>query len=397
MKTLNLHQNQIFTLLSLVTLFTLSACTSTQKMINQGRYDAAISKSTRKLSHKKQKQKYILELEEAFKKATGRDMAVVVAKMQSDRISDLEDVLSIGYKIKSRQNKVEPFLGVNAYETGYDPSFQFVKINQIIASIEERLLGRYIDEGKTLLALGEAGNKSSARKAYDYFSRAKGLTENPKIYTYLDSAHYFGKTRILVDIENVSGDWIGYYVDNHLNLDIYGMNSFWTEYYLGVAEGPIDFKVDAVIQDIDISPERLSERIYEDNKEIEDGYEYVLDQNGNVLKDTLGNDVKTAKKVWINAQIIEVLQEKDLAIRGSLDIFDHQGRLLDTRPFDVIEQFENYSSTFKGNRRALSKESKRKIGNSPQPFPTDRDMVLEALKKLSPAIHDQLRRRNWAI
>jgi hypothetical protein len=35
-----------------------------------------------------------------------------------------------------------------------------------------------------------------------------------------------------------------------------------------------------------VSPERISERNYIDEKEITDGEEYVLDANGNVAKDT---------------------------------------------------------------------------------------------------------------
>ncbi len=378
-------------------MFLWSSCTSTQKMINQGRYDEAISKSARKLRKQNQKLKHVLSLEEAFKKATGEDMDRLLDKYESDRIEDLEHVLNIGYRVMSRQALVKPLLPLDAEKDGYQATFQFVKINQIIADLEKKLLDRYLEEGKSLIALGRNGDKRAARKAYDCFTNAKRFTDISALYDLLDTAHYYGKTRIAVDISNSSGDWMGYYIDNHLNLDVVGMNSFWTSYHLNDADGPIDYHVDAVIYSIDISPERVSEKVYKDSKEIQEGFDYVLDDNGNVLKDTLGNDVKTPRMVRINAKILEVFQEKDLIIKGNLDIFDQAGKLVDTRPFDVIERFENYSSSFRGDKRALSPASKRKLGKSPAPFPTDRSLILNALQKLSPAIHDQLRKRQWAV
>ena len=42
------------------------------------------------------------------------------------------------------------------------------------------------------------------------------------------------------------------------------------------------------LTNIEVSPEQIKEREYEDTKEIEDGFEYVLDGNGNVAKDSSG-------------------------------------------------------------------------------------------------------------
>ena len=190
---------------------------------------------------------------------------------------------------------------------------------------------------------------------------------------------------------------MGHYLDDYMHLDVYSMNSFWTEYFLDPAEEHMDYKAEAVIQSIDISPEHLNEKIYQDRREIEDGFEYVLDQNGNVLKDSLGNDVKVTRKIWVTADIIELLQQKDLYIRGALDIFNAEGVIVDSRPFEVVEEFEHYSSTFRGDRRALSKESKRKIGSYPIAFPNDQAMVIAAIEKLSPAIHNQIQSKHWVL
>lgn len=375
----------------------LGSCASTHKMIQRGQYDAAIAKSKKRLLKKKQKQQDVLALEEAFRKATDRDMNEVLKKAESQNIEDLEDVLNIAYKVKRRQEKIEPLLPLTSDKEGYNARFQFVKIGEIIDDLEQRLFDRYTEEGKSLIAQGKTGNKAAARKSYDYFSKAQKLVDHPAIQQYQDSAYHYGVTRISVDITNVSNAWIGQYLEDYMHLDLQTMNSFWTNYYLDPGNEIMDYRVDAVIQSVDISPERMNERIYQDRREIEEGWAYVLDDNGNVAKDSLGNDIKVPKKIWVAADVIELLQEKELYIRGALDVFDVEGRLVDSRPFEVLEEFAHYSSTFRGDRRALSRESKRKIGDRPITFPNDQQMIIAAIKKLSPAIHDQLRKRRWAI
>ncbi len=45
-----------------------------------------------------------------------------------------------------------------------------------------------------------------------------------------------------------------------------------------------------------------------------------------------------------------------------------------------------------GDQRALSKDSRARIGNRPLPFPPDSDMLMQAADRLKPNIRDELRR-----
>jgi hypothetical protein len=129
-----------------------------------------------------------------------------------------------------------------------------------------------------------------------------------------------------------------------------------------------------------------------DEKEIQDGFDYVLDSRGNVMKDSLGNDLKTPRYVRIHANIIEVYQSKAVRLAGTLQFFDgYRNTLLDTRPVGTEVLFENYASTFSGDKRALSDESCRRIGNRPMPFPSDEDLLAQAAERLKPVIRDELR------
>jgi hypothetical protein len=116
-----------------------------------------------------------------------------------------------------------------------------------------------------------------------------------------------------------------------------------------------------------------------------------------VLKDSLGNDVKVPRKVIIRADVLEVYQTKAARLSGFVEIYDaERSARLDSENLSTEILFENYASTFKGDRRALSEDSKRRIGNAPMPFPRNEDMLVQAAERLKPNLKDELR-RNRAI
>lgn len=170
------------------------------------------------------------------------------------------------------------------------------------------------------------------------------------------------------------------------------LDTEWKHFYLKPARDmALDYNVFFYIDHIDISPERVHERIYTDEADVEDGWEYVLDERGNVRKDSLGNDLKKPRIIRVRAEVVEVLQTKAARLSGLLEIRDASGQRLFTRPMSTEVLFENYASTFRGDRRALSKESRARIGNAPLPFPSDADMLLQAAERLKPLIRDELR------
>jgi len=142
-----------------------------------------------------------------------------------------------------------------------------------------------------------------------------------------------------------------------------------------------------------MTPEIVREREYVDHKEIEDGWNYVLDNNGNVLKDTLGNDIKTPRIALIQAFVLETYQHKAAQVHGRLEVRDiRNNNILDNSGITVDYVFENYASTFRGDRRALSRDSRRRIGNSPRPFPRNEDMIIRAADELKPSIKTKIER-----
>lgn len=69
-----------------------------------------------------------------------------------------------------------------------------------------------------------------------------------------------------------------------------------------------DYEIKLCIIDIVISFEVVREREYVDSCNIQDGFEYVLDECGNVVKDLLGNDIIVFCEVIIEVWVLEILQ-----------------------------------------------------------------------------------------
>jgi hypothetical protein len=96
--------------------------------------------------------------------------------------------------------------------------------------------------------------------------------------------------------------------------------------------------------------------------------------------------------VRIRADVLEVYQSKSTLLSGLIAIYDAQrNTLLDNRTIATEVLFENYASTFKGDQRALSEDSRCRIGNTPQPFPRNEEMLNQAAERLKPNLKDALR------
>jgi hypothetical protein len=147
-----------------------------------------------------------------------------------------------------------------------------------------------------------------------------------------------------------------------------------------------------------VSPDLIKEREYVDDKTIEDGWEYVLDKNGNVMKDSSGNDIKIPKKVLIKARVFETYQRKAAHVGGLLEFYDNREReVIYTEPLAVDAIFENYAARYDGDKRALTEESKKKIGNRPAPFPPGENLILQAADLLKPVVKDKIARSRIMI
>ncbi len=387
---------RIFTPLFLLA-FLLTACHTAQKYVESGDYDSAIDLCVHKLKGKtKKKLEYVQGLELAFRKAQARDLATIEHLKAESRPELWERIHNIHLDIRSRQNKVAPLTPLVA-KNGYRAQFQFVEIASMERQSREKAAGYLYDQSVTLLDRAESGDKMAARKAHDLLL---GL-QNRYYPNYRDKdvllakARDLGTSYVVFEVKNQSGKLLPRDFAARLKtFDKRGLDSEWREFSFEEKPGlHYDYKAIYKVRDIDISPERVQERSYFDEKKIQDGWDYVLDKRGNVMKDSLGNDIKTPRMVFIRAEVLEVHQTKAARIAGAIEVRDvRNGSLLETCELATEVVFENYASTFRGDERALSQDSKNRIGNRPLPFPPDEDMLVQAAERLKPDVKEELRR-----
>lgn len=377
--------------------FLLSACHTAQKYVESGDYDSAIDLCVRKLRGKsKKKLEYVQGLELAFRKAQARDLATAEHLAAEGRPELWERIHDIHLRIRARQNKVAPLTPLVA-KNGYRAQFQFVDIAPMERQSREKAAEYLYDQSVTLLESGERGDKVAARKAYGLLlDLQKNYYPNYREKNVLlAKARDLGTSYVVFEVKNQSGKLLPRgFAERLMALGKQDLDSEWREFSFEEKPGlHYDYKAVFKVRNIDISPERVRERAYMDEKKIRDGWDYVLDRRGNVMKDTLGNDLKTPRMVIIRAEVLEVHQTKAARIAGAVEVRDvRNGNLLETRELATEVVFENYASTFRGDERALTDDSKCRIGNRPMPFPHDEDMLVQAADRLKPDVKEELRR-----
>jgi len=383
------------TLILLVLTLMLSACNRAYKMVERGQYDGALALELKRLAGKKNKNpKHVAYAEEAFRKATQRDMDAINDLKNEDNPENWEAILRIAEDINRRQEIVEPLLPIYD-KKGRKAAFRFVKVAPIIAEAKESTVEYFYTHAKKLLAEAKRGDKTAARDAFYELEKIDRHYRNYKDKNRLkDEAIDLGKTRMIFKMVNDAQVVIPAPFEREiLRIGLADLNSLWNEVSLiEDAEINYDYSVVMSVSNIDVSPESIHERQYIDEKEVFDGWDYVLDGNGNVMKDTLGNDIKIERTRWIRADVFESLQKKYARVGGRLEYFDNQrNELVRTDQMEVNTVFEHFASTFSGDRRALSNKSLRCIDNRPIPFPRDEEMLLDAANELKPIIKSKIR------
>ncbi len=384
------------TLYAAIAILFVSACTNPGKLIERGNYDQAIGLGVKRLSGKKnKKEKYVKAVEEAYQRATSFDIRRAKALEKEGRSENWVEINRVHNKIRRRQELIEPLLPLYS-KNGYKANFKFVKIDGLENESKEKAAQFYYTEGKRLLAQAERGDKDAAREAYRNFESIGLYYDKYRDERNLmKKAQALGTIYVLLKMKNNSNAILPRDFEREIKrLNVRDLESLWRVVHLSPAnKQEYDYDVVMSFNLIEVSPETVREREYVDEKTIEDGWQYVLDSNGNVLKDSLGNDVKEPREVRVTADVLETLQTKSAIVSGELQFYDNRSKsLIHREPITAEAVFENYAATFKGDKRALSKDSKNKIGNSPIPFPTDEMLVLQAADRLKPVIKSKIRK-----
>ena len=232
---------------------------------------------------------------------------------------DWEEVYQLVQNIDRRQRLVEPLLPVIDRE-GYRAEFKFVKVANLENESRNQLAVTLYEDGQRLLTIAQRDrNKSAAREAYRQLNKIERYQSAYRDTDYLLArARQIGTTRIRFKMDNSDSPVVlpRRFQEEVLAFGADELNTFWNEFYVAdTPEVPMDFEVVMKVSNVAISPERIKEVEYIDREEVEDGFEYVLDENGNVMKDTLGNDIKIPRYRFVEALVFETFQHKEVRVK----------------------------------------------------------------------------------
>ena len=373
------------------------SCTSIEKLVDSGQYDKAIYFATNKLSGAKvNKVEYVKGLETAFKKATEKDMTYIDKLKNEGNPESWETILSIYNIISDRQEQIRPLLPLTD-ENGKKANFLFVNTNDLEKEAKEQTINFLYSSAKDFLQEARSSkDRIPARKAYDALLRLKNYAGRFLDVPQLErEARELGTTKILVNVQNYSqAVFPAGLEDEILRLGFRDLDREWQKFDAYPERNrEYDLGITLILSNVQVSPGAVSEKSFSEKKEIPDGFQYLLDEKGNVKKDTAGNDIKLPKNKVIEAQILEIFQSKSAGLSGRLEVMDlHTKGVRESRDINTVAIFENRAASFKGDERALTEDTKKRLGNRPAVFPTDAVLLLEAARKLRPLVISELRK-----
>lgn len=365
----------------------LSSCASMQQSIDSGDYDMAIDIAVKKLQGKKKEDETILALKKAYDKATEQDKTRLNQIKGSGKAAYWPEIYELYSQMDNRQSKIIPLLPLKL-QNGEVVDFERFNLFDVKEEARTNAAAYYYEEGKTLLS---SGRKQDARKAYELFN-------NVKIYyayykdteDLLSEAYLKGTNKVFVMSDKKGGILLPpKYEEDLAAIDFQANAPDWVHFFWdNQTVKQFDYIVKIYFSDIQITPETVKEVHYDETKEIQDGWNYVYDFKGNVMKDSLGNDIKVPKMVKISCHITESQQNKAAKVLGEVEIRDgFTNKLIEKVPVAGNAVFSNFYAVAQGNQAALKEETKAKLGNKPRPFPTDFQMIDMSKEEMKNAIY----------
>ena len=371
------------------------SCSSVRKMVDSGQYDQAINKSINKIKGKKNKKdKYVEAIESAFAKATDRDMRRIEFLKMEKYDQYWIEIFDILENMDARQQKIMPLLPLVS-ESGYKANFKFINVEPLIVEARESSARLLYETAADELRRAENGDKDAARKAYRTLGQLREIYRNYRdSYSLELLAYELGQERVLIDVKNMSDVIMPKSFYQELkNINTNEMNKRWFKFYTSEDTPGIeyDYIVNINMKEILIGAEREKEREYTETTKIIDGYEYVKDERGNVKKDSLGNDIKVDREVEVSATIFELGRFKSALVKGDVTIFDNnKQKVYRTSPINVETFFETFASSFRGDERALSAQSKSRLKNRVDPFPSNEEMIFMTVEDLKTLLYNEI-------
>jgi hypothetical protein len=371
---------------SLLIILILSGCGSSKKSLQRGNYDAAIVQAVNQLRRNPRDEKQAEILSQSYKVANDQDIERVRMLKMEGRANGWDEIYLVYRALNDRQALVKTVSPINL--KGRTVDFPTADYLPEMVNAKKKAAEFYYTHGNELM---KSGLKDSYRQAFAEFVRAKEyIGDYPEVDQKIMDCKYLGMSRVLITIQNTSViKFPPEFEQDLLALDLPSLNSEWVEYHTQNLGGDTqyDYFINVTVRNVAVSPDASQQRDSVIKREIEDGFTYVLDKKGNVMKDTLGNDIKQKKYKTVQCALVETVQSKACQITGEVEVIQmNPNRTVKKDPVGAQSHFENISSRALGDLQALNQQQLERTKTSIVPFPSDIEMVLRCSESLKLAI-----------
>jgi len=384
----------------LAIIFSCSSVKKTQEDLNTGNYEAAINKSISKLAENKTKkgnQDYVYMLEDAFQKNADRELKRINFLKNEGNSANAEKIYNTYVRLHSIQERITPLLPLPIFDENRSASFHFKNYETDILNSKNDLSDYLYKNASNLLST--AKYKYDYRKAYEDFTYLSELNPN-----YMDTrdkieeSYQKGLDYVNVKLFNNTDKIIPANLEEDLlNFNTYGLNDLWTTYHTN-PQSNIKYDYDMLLEftNIIISPEHVNEKQIIKEKQIKDGWKYLLDDNGNVVKDSLGNQIKVDKFRTVRCNFYKFTQHKDVQISGNVSYVDLKNKQqVNSYPLTSGFVFEHIYANYDGDKRALESDLIKYLTARSVQFPSNEQMVYDAGEDLKNKIKSILQRHKF--
>ncbi|MDX9727348.1 MAG: hypothetical protein RBT38_13275 [Bacteroidales bacterium] len=365
----------------------LSGCGSSKKHLEKGNYEAALDKAVKQLRKDPDDAKQASILDKSFRTLNEQDGERIRFLKMEDKPANWDEIYQISKRMSDRQAYVRTVTPLEI--NGRTIEYPYVDYMPEMVAAKRKSADFYFAHGNELM---KNKLKDSYRQAYYEFVRAREYVGNYEgIDNKIEEAKYLGMTRVLIALINRSQvKFDGEFEDDLLAVDLPRLNSEWVEYHTHELDRDLqyDYFVNVILRSVLVSPDQTMQRDSVVKKEVEDGFNYQLDSRGNVMKDSLGNDIKTKKYKTLQCALIETIQTKECQINGDLEVVQASpNKVIRKEPLGAQSGFEHISARALGDIQALSPAQLEKTKTKQMPFPSDMEMIFRCSDPLRQAIN----------
>ncbi|MBT8281571.1 MAG: hypothetical protein KJO16_08330 [Muriicola sp.] len=372
----------------------------TQEAINTGNYQQAMNRALRNLADNKDKkgnQPYVLILEEAFAKNMERELQNIAFLEKDGNPANLEAIYKGYSRLRQIQSRITPLLPLYIRDEDRNARFDFKNFDENIIDSKDRLSEYLYDSALSLFET--ASNKMDYRRAYEDFRYLDEInpgfadTKEQMELAYQRGLDYV-KVKMINDTQMVIPTRLE---EELLNFNTYGLDDLWTQYHNNPLENiKYDYEMQVAFREINISPEQVNERQLVKEKQVVDGYRYLEDENGNLVKDSLGNEIKVDNYKTVTCNYYQFTQQKLAQVTGLVSFVDLQSQQqLNSYPLSSEFLFQHVYANYSGDRRALDNELIALLNLGAVPFPSNEQMVYDAGEDLKARLKEIVGRHRF--